>query len=233
MAGPVPRSHQKASESSSSYGVPSKCSAPGRSPGVEETMRSHLRKRMTLAISATFLVSIVAGLSASSASPVMAVTSHKSASALAGDAQISDAGMSLPSDAVSLRISEATQLQLLRLYAGYRRLPVTDIARVILGSVHGARISSTGREWAMMALAPSTHTPESAAIGFQDGGSIGIFTRSRAGNWKISGLGGEPIGCNRLLSRPVRQLWRIASCPVGISPRPTSPVRPDLTTRDV
>lgn len=113
-----------------------------------------------------------------------------------------------------------TQQQLLRLYAAYRHIPVTDVARVVPGSVHVATVSRTGAEWALASFLPSAHVSLGALTGFQDGGRYGIFTRTAGGSWKIVGLGGEPLGCGTAIPAPVRRLWHLATCPPASSARP-------------
>jgi CHAP domain-containing protein len=129
--------------------------------------------------------------------------------------------------AVSLIISPAVQSHLLRLYAAYRQLPVTSVAPAPPGRVLGARLPSSGTDWALVHVEPSARAGRQAAAGFQDGAGTGIFTRPPGGAWTVAGLGGQPSGCAVSLPRAVRRLWHLPGCR-GLggqpAPRPPGPV---------
>ncbi len=114
--------------------------------------------------------------------------------------------------ATPLVIRPAVQRHLLALYAAYRHIPVSDIARGAPGSVVGARLQRSGEDWAMMHWEPSSGASRRAAAGFQDGAGTGIFTRASGGAWTVAGLGGEPAGCAIRVPRAVRRSWHLASC---------------------
>jgi hypothetical protein len=120
-----------------------------------------------------------------------------------------------PPAAKLLNLSAAQRQQLLKLYASYRHLPVSDVARVVPGSAHGAVLTASGQDWAAIMFAPSAHVPQSLAVRFQDGANIAIFARAKDGVWKAVGLGGEPLGCaaSARLPSAVRPLWHLAACP--------------------
>ena len=117
-----------------------------------------------------------------------------------------------PASAKLLELTAAQRQQLLRLYAAYRHLPVSDIARVVPGGAHGAEALPSGADWAAIMFAPSAKAPASVAVGFQDGANSGIFTRSPGSAWKAAGLGGEPLGCGSRVPAAVRQIWKLAAC---------------------
>jgi hypothetical protein len=119
-------------------------------------------------------------------------------------------------------VTAAQQQQLRKLYAAYRHLPVSDVARIVPGSAREAVVTSTGQDWASIAFAPSAKASAALAIKFQDGAGAGIFTRAKGGNWKTAALGGEPLGCAARLPAAIRQAWHLAACPVT----PPSPVGP-------
>jgi hypothetical protein len=175
-----------------------------------------------VAILLIFCVLAVGTVGSVVASPTTAAASARSAPSQ------TDSG---PSGRVeSLELSNSTQHQLLGLYARYRHMPTTDIARIDSGSVHGARVVTTGQEWAMVSFAQSVNAPPSVLIGFQDGGGTGIFSRAPAGHWKMLGMAVLPTGCGPLLSSAIRQLWHIADCQSATGGH----LRPDqLTTGDV
>jgi hypothetical protein len=120
-----------------------------------------------------------------------------------------------PPAAKLLNIDAAQRQHLLKLYASYRHLPVSDVARVVPGSAHGAVLTANGQDWAEIMFAPSARAPLSLAVRFQDGADTAIFARARGGAWRAMGLGGEPLGCSASARLPsaVRPLWHLTSCP--------------------
>ena len=128
-------------------------------------------------------------------------------------AQPAAAGTHSPAPAARLVIGAALQRQLISLYAGYRHIPVTDIAGIAPGSIRSRRMPGSGADWASIGVLPSSRAPRSAMTGFQDGARYGIFNRPPGGAWRIAGLGGEPFGCNTGLPAAVRRGWHLAPCP--------------------
>ena len=143
------------------------------------------------------------------------------ASCLGASAQVGSASTA-PASVKLLVVTAAQQQQLRKLYAAYRHLPVSDVARIVPGSAREAVVTSTGQDWASIAFAPSAKASAALAIKFQDGAGAGIFTRAKGGNWKTAALGGEPLGCAARLPAAIRQAWHLAACPVT----PPSPVGP-------
>jgi len=117
-----------------------------------------------------------------------------------------------PAPAAPLTISPALQRELLRLYAAYRHIPVSDIAPVMPGMELAARTPG-GQEWSMIHFQLVRHAPLWAMTAFQDGANTGVFTRAPGRAWAVSGLGGEPMGCAVHVPAAVRQAWHLASCP--------------------
>jgi hypothetical protein len=110
-----------------------------------------------------------------------------------------------------------SQRYLLRLYAAYRHIPVTAIAGIAASPVLGARVSADGTDWALMRFLP--RPSPALAASFQDGAGIGIFARTDRGQWKMAGLGGEPVGCGDHLPSSVRRIWRLSGCPAPAASR--------------
>lgn len=128
-----------------------------------------------------------------------------------------------------ISISAAVQEQLLKLYAAYRHLPVTDIARVVPGMVHGAVVSPGGEDWAAITFTPAASAAVSVDVTFQDGASAGVFARPAGGTWTMKGLGGEPLGCGARLPAAVRALWQLSACTTPAVPPSTPGNAPAVT----
>jgi hypothetical protein len=129
--------------------------------------------------------------------------------------------------AARLVISPAVQRHLLRLYAAYRRIPLTSVAPAAPGRALGARLPRSGRDWAMVHWQPSARAGQGTAAEFQDGAGTGVFTRRPGGAWRVAGLGGQPTGCAVRLPRAVRRLWHLPDCRAlsgQPGPQPRGPV---------
>jgi hypothetical protein len=96
--------------------------------------------------------------------------------------------------AAGLAIGLAAQRHLLVLYAAYRHVPASSITPAGPGQVLGARLASSGTDWAMVHWQPSARAGQTAAAGFQDGGGTGVFIRRPGAAWTVAGLGGQPAG---------------------------------------
>jgi hypothetical protein len=156
------------------------------------------------------------------------------ATCLGASAQVGSASTT-PASVKLLVVTAVQQQQLRKLYAAYRHLPVSDVARIVPGSAHEAVVTSTGQDWASIAFAPSAKASAALAIKFQDGAGAGIFTKAKGGNWKTAALGGEPLGCAAHLPTAIRQVWHLAACPVTPSSPvgPRGPVAPESVTDQV
>jgi len=146
------------------------------------------------------------------------------ASSVSAPSPIASASTAPAGSAVPVKVTVALRGQLLKLYAAYRHLPVSGIARAVPGMVHGAQAMPGGQEWAAVRFVPSARAPASVAAGFQDGAGTGIFTKAPGRGWKMAGLGGEPLGCAAHVPPAVRSLWHLARCGTPAGSRP--PARP-------
>jgi len=117
-----------------------------------------------------------------------------------------------PAPAARLAIGPAVQRHLLGLYAAYRHVPAGSVAPAGAGQVLGARLASSGTDWAMVHWQPSARAGQAAAAGFQDGGGTGVFIRRPGGAWTVAGLGGQPAGCAVPIPGAVRRLWNLPGC---------------------
>jgi CHAP domain-containing protein len=122
---------------------------------------------------------------------------------------------------VQFRLSASARRDLRGLYASDRQIPLSDIGRAVPGAVHAARITATGRDWAVMKFVAGRLAPLAVSVGFQDGGGSAVFTRPAGRPWHLVGLGGPLLSCDGRLPRKVRTLWGYSDCPTTISRRPT------------
>ena len=110
-----------------------------------------------------------------------------------------------PGAARALSLSAAEEQQLLRLYAAYRHIPVSDIARVRTVKVPAAR-TSNGEEWALERFVPSARAPQSVSVSLQDSAS-GVFTRLPGKAWKMSGFARAEMACDASIPATVLRSW--------------------------
>ena len=135
-----------------------------------------------------------------------------SAALLAGATATIASATPKPGAARTIRLSADDRRQLVRLYAAYRRIPLSDIARVTPAQGKAAR-ASNGEEWAIEGFLPSRTAPASVSVNFQDGNGSGLFTRLPGQKWKMIGFGGAELGCVTGIPAAVLRSWGYGSCP--------------------
>jgi hypothetical protein len=112
-------------------------------------------------------------------------------------------------DSGAVVASAGTSSALAAAYAAHDHIPVSDVAGVRAGSLHTAAVGGT--EWATASFTPAHTASAVAQAGFQDGGSIGVFTRVGTAPWTMLGVGGEPFPCGSLVPTAVRSAWGLAT----------------------
>jgi hypothetical protein len=142
---------------------------------------------------------------------VGATATAASAASAVGQAHVAAS----PGAARALSLSAAEERQLLRLYAAYRHIPASDIARVRSGKVPAAR-TSNGEEWALEGFVASPRAPQSVSVSLQDSAS-GVFTRLPGKAWKMSGLARPEMACDASIPATVLRSWGFGACPGATS----------------
>ena len=97
-------------------------------------------------------------------------------------------------------------------YASFRGIPESDIAGAEPGSTHEAFQPAAQMFWGTARYEPSQSAGQDAAS-FQDGGNVGVFTRTPAGAWKMTEVGGEPFPCPGELPADVLSAWGMTTSP--------------------
>jgi hypothetical protein len=97
-------------------------------------------------------------------------------------------------------------------YASFRGIPESDIAGALPGSTHEAFEPSAQLFWGTARYEPSQSAGQDAAS-FQDGGNVGVFTRTPTGAWKMVEVGGEPFPCPGELPADVLRVWGMTTSP--------------------
>lgn len=110
----------------------------------------------------------------------------------------------------NLAVSQDVRNELTTAYAKYRGISAADIVGIRAGSLHYAYEPATHTYWAEANFSPSPTAPAKVLVGFQDGASIGLFTRQGTGSWRVR-LVGEPPVCNevRFLPHAVMLAWSL------------------------
>jgi CHAP domain len=85
------------------------------------------------------------------------------------------------------------------------------VAGVRPGSLHAAYDSASRAHWATAGFYPSPAASAKVLLGFQDAGSIGVFTEPTGASWKMVGYGSQSLSCSALLPRAVRNTWGFTS----------------------
>jgi hypothetical protein len=81
-------------------------------------------------------------------------------------------------------------------FADYKGISPSDIAEIEPGSAYYAYDPATDTYWARADFLPSRTASFKVLVGFQDGASIGLFTRFANGSWQVQ-LGGNPPSAPR------------------------------------
>lgn len=130
-------------------------------------------------------------------------------------------------------LSAADQTALVHAYAAYQNIPVSDIGGIQAGSTHAAVQPSTGVEWATATLTPGDTSPEAVQFRFQDGGSIGVFTRQGKSAWTMRAVGGEPFPCGDMVPSDVEAAWGMASPAACATADPEPAITQQTATKTV
>jgi hypothetical protein len=82
--------------------------------------------------------------------------------------------------------------------------------------VRTANDHSTKTRWATASFFPSARASAAVLLGFQDGGSTGVFSRQGSARWKMVGYGSQPVAaCSVSLPATVRRAWHASSSECG------------------
>jgi hypothetical protein len=140
----------------------------------------------------------VAGCAATSTSSPAAPGHGRSASPAAATAvspvAVSGSAPAGTGGVRDLPVSRDVRNELTAAYVNSRGIPLSDVAGTIPGSVHYAYDPATDTYWAEATFLPSRTASQKVLVGFQDGGSIGLFARAARSGWQVQ-LGGEPVVC--------------------------------------
>jgi len=139
----------------------------------------------------------VAGCTASPA-PGPAVPGHgRSASPAASTAvspgTASGSAPAGPRGVDDLAVSRQVRNELTAAYVDYRGISLADIAGTRPGTVYYAFDPATHTYWAQADFAPSSTASAKVLVSFQDGASIGLFTRTGNGSWQVQLAGAPPV----------------------------------------
>ena len=169
---------------------------------------------------------------ARSASP--AATTGVSPGAASGSAPAGPGGVR------DLAVSRDVRNELTAAYVNFRGISAADVAGTTPGSVYYAYDPATYTYWAQADFLPSSTAPVKVLVGFQDGASIGFFTRTGDGSWQVQS-GGAPVVCTevRFFPQAVLIAWSLPADTAGLGcggsrpPRytPTQPLAVDPVLR--
>jgi len=116
----------------------------------------------------------------------------------------------------NLAVSSALRAELTAIFVAYKQISPSDIAGTVPGSVYYAYDPATDTYWAEVTFAPSATAPQRVLVGFQDGGSVGFYTKVGSGPWRVQ-TGGAPPRCTEELffPRAVLTAWSLPTDTAG------------------
>jgi hypothetical protein len=123
-----------------------------------------------------------------------------------------------PSGPINERADDTLRAQLTEVFKAYRSqpdhptdmapIPPSAVAGMVKESLYYAYVPKTATYWAMATFEATPQAQkDSDFIGFQDGGSTAVFSRSRDGKWQVRYIG----RCDLALPTDVIQLWSLPS----------------------
>jgi hypothetical protein len=143
---------------------------------------------------------------------------------------VSPVAVSAPAGTGAVRklpVSRDVRNELTAAYVNLREISLSDVAGTIPGSVYYAYDPATDTYWAEATFLPSHTASQRVLVGFQDGGSIGLFARAARSSWQVQ-LGGEPVVCAEVPFFPpaVLMAWSLPTdtATFGCSVRPVRQV---------
>jgi hypothetical protein len=187
-------------------------------------MRTIMVSRRTLASLGLLAAVGVAGCTASSTSGPAASGHGRSATPAATTAvspgAASGSAPAGPGGVRNLAVSRGVRSELTAAYVDYRGISLSDVAGTRPWRVYYAYDPATGTYWAEAYFAPSSRASFQVSVGFQDGASIGLFTRAGNGSWQVQ-LGEEPLVCAeaRFFPRAVLKAWSRPTDPAAFGCR--------------
>lgn len=157
----------------------------------------------------------VAGCTATS-TPSPAAPGHGRSASPAAATEVSPAASSsAPAGTGGVRnlpVSRDVRNELTAAYVNSRGIPLSDVAGTIPGSVYYAYDPATDTYWAEATFRPSRTASFKVLVGFQDGGSIGLFVRAARSGWQVQ-QGGVPVVCSEVPFFPpaVLMAWSLST----------------------
>jgi hypothetical protein len=116
----------------------------------------------------------------------------------------------------NLVITSAGKGDLTAAYVAFRQISPSDVlgGGPMPGSVYYAYVPATDTYWALAAFEPSSTASQNAQVGFQDGGSIGMFRKVATDAWQV-GNPGIPTFCGEVQWFPAAVLaaWSLPTTP--------------------
>ncbi len=139
----------------------------------------------------------VAGCTATSTSSPAVPGHGRSASpavATAVSPAVSNAAPAGTGGVRKLPVSQDLRNELTAAFVNSKGIPLSDVAGTIPGSVYYAYDPATDTYWAEATFQGSRTASLKVLVGFQDGGSTGLFDRAARSGWQVD-EGGAPIVC--------------------------------------
>src|SRR5262249_15254358 len=119
-----------------------------------------------------------------------------------------------PTGIQNLVISSAGKSQLAAAFVAAKGISLSDLAGggPEAGSVYYAYDPSTDTYWALASFTPSSTASMNVQVGFQDGGSYGMYRKTGSGSWQVEQPGFPEI-CGEVKFFPpaVLTAWSISS----------------------
>jgi hypothetical protein len=94
----------------------------------------------------------------------------------------------------NLAVTPAVRAALTSTFVAYKAIPASYVSGTAPNSVYYAYDPSSQKYWALAQFVPSSTASMQTLVGFQDGGSLGMYSMPSGGSWTVQ-TGGFPFAC--------------------------------------
>jgi hypothetical protein len=166
--------------------------------------------RLLVVTGASLASIILTACSSGSSTPQTAPAAGSASPATAASSSSTTPGESTTSAATirNLTVTPSVRAALTRAFVSHKAIPASSVAGTVPGSVYYAVDPTTGTSWALAQFIPSSTAGNDVLVGFQDGGSFGLFTTTSGGSWTVE-TGYDPPACaeSKFYPATVRSAW--------------------------
>ena len=163
--------------------------------------RRRRNRRLLATGTAVAALALAACSSGSSSSSTTATTGAAATTTTTGAAATTTTGAATSTTSATavqnLAVTPAVRAALTSTFVAYKNIPASYVAGTVPNSVYYAYDPTTQTSWALAEFTPSSTASQNALVGFQDGGSLGLFSMKAGQAWTVQN-GFIPFPCSEV-----------------------------------